>query len=283
MTQALLDYLETVDTAGYAHVDTSISRSTSDRQALGPRKLIRLLGQLPRAVRSALGGSDIYYPISQSRTGLARDLLLLAPARLLNRRLVLHLHGSALDSTRTRLPWLLRRGVDWLIGGPRTEAIVLTPSLRRCFAPWLPESRVHVVPNLVRVPAGTRSVERLEPPPLRVLFLGNVDLAKGYRELVCAVESLARRNVDVELTLAGPPSTDDDRTWLVEHAGERVSLTGPVEGAEKWRLLRSAHVVTMPSRLFEGQPLSIVEGMACGCAIVASRSGGIPDTVRDGA
>jgi glycosyltransferase involved in cell wall biosynthesis len=175
----------------------------------------------------------------------------------------------------------LGRGLDWLIGGPRTEAIVLTPALRRCFRPWLPEKRIHVVPNLARVPWNGRA--RHEPPPLRVLFIGNVDVAKGYRELVRAVGSLAQRGVEVELTLAGPTSTAEDREWLRRECCERVALPGPVEGSEKWRVVRAAHVVALPSRLLEGQPVSILEGMASGCAVVATRSGGIPDTIRDGA
>jgi glycosyltransferase involved in cell wall biosynthesis len=280
MTRELLDYLAAVGEVDFVHVDTSISRSTSDRQALGPRKVLRLARQLPRSVRNALRASVVYYPISQSRTGLARDLVLLAPARVLGRRIVLHLHGSALHATRRRLPRWLRWGVDWLIGGPRTEAIVLTPALRQCFSPWLPESRIHVVPNLVRVPGNGSA--RSEPPPLRVLFIGNVDVAKGYRELVRAVSALARRGVEIELTLAGPASTADDGEWLERERSGSVAVTGPVDGPEKWRLLREAHVLTLPSRLLEGQPVSILEGMASGCAVVATRSGGISDTVKDG-
>jgi glycosyltransferase involved in cell wall biosynthesis len=47
-------------------------------------------------------------------------------------------------------------------------------------------------------------------------------------------------------------------------------------------LLAAASVFVLPSR-WEGQPLILQEALAAGCAIVASRTGGIPDLTGEDA
>lgn len=280
MTAAFIDCLRREATEDWIHIDTSISRSTAERQRVGVRKPLRMLRQLAPSVWAAALGATAYYPVSQSCTGLIRDLILLTPFRVLRRRMVLHLHGSELEAAVDALPLPLNRALGWLIGGPRTEAIVLTPALRRCFSPWLPAARIHVLPNSVSVPAAGEAVQAREPPPLRVLFIGNVDRAKGYRELVLAVEALAGNGTRIELMLAGDPTTPADRDWLAARGTAVLRLAGHLEAERKWAALRRAHVVAMPSLLHEGQPVSILEGMACGCAIVATATGGVPETVE---
>ena len=59
-----------------------------------------------------------------------------------------------------------------------------------------------------------------------------------------------------------------------------VRVLGRVAGDAKWEALRRAHVVALPTTYPpEGQPISIIEGMAAGCAIVATARDGIRDTV----
>jgi glycosyltransferase involved in cell wall biosynthesis len=61
--------------------------------------------------------------------------------------------------------------------------------------------------------------------------------------------------------------------------GGRVSLLGWSDEASGY--MRSFDVLAMPSR-YEGLPLTLLEGMLSGVAIVATTVGGIPDAVRDG-
>lgn len=61
--------------------------------------------------------------------------------------------------------------------------------------------------------------------------------------------------------------------------GGRVHLLGFVPDAERY--LRGLDLFVLPS-LKEGLPYALMEAMAAGLAIAASRVGGIPDLIRDG-
>jgi len=68
----------------------------------------------------------------------------------------------------------------------------------------------------------------------------------------------------------------DDGPWVA-----RVKLLGWVEGSAKAGLLDQAGVFLLPS-YNEGLPVALLEAMAHGVPVVATRVGAIPDAVTDG-
>jgi glycosyltransferase involved in cell wall biosynthesis len=180
--------------------------------------------------------------------------------------------------------------------------IVLADRLRGMFdfAPEL-SGRIVVVPN--GLPGEAPNHSSKQPPargePWHVLFLSNLIESKGYLEAIEAVAQIAQEGTAIELALCGEfranPS-DDVRVTSAPQARElalalirarglegRVQLRGTVQGAEKQRALAEAHVFVLPTRYdAEGQPLSVIEAMAHGCAVVATAYRGIPDLVETG-
>jgi glycosyltransferase involved in cell wall biosynthesis len=111
--------------------------------------------------------------------------------------------------------------------------------------------------------------------PLRLLFAGLVDeWMKGFHVVHAACERLWRSRRDFELlTTADPPGPVDAFTRYV----------GWLSQAELPRQIRAADVLVMPTIAQEGLGRTAVEAMACGRPVVASRIGGLPATVQDGA
>ena len=119
---------------------------------------------------------------------------------------------------------------------------------------------------------------------LFVLALGRLVEKKGFADLVVA----AARTRGVRVVIAGE---GDLRASLEEQARALrapVSFAGKLDRGAVAETLAAADAVVVPSVVdragnVDGLPNVLLEAMACGRAVVATRVAGIPDVVRDGA
>jgi glycosyltransferase involved in cell wall biosynthesis len=150
---------------------------------------------------------------------------------------------------------------------------------------------VHVIPNgidadSIRALALTREAARDElglPPGVPVVgTIGGVTAKKGHVHLVRATASLLARVPDARAVIVGLPIDPEPVRRAIGEAGleGRVLLAGYHPAAA--RLLPAFDVFALPS-LHEGMPVSLLEAMALGIPVVASRVGGVPEVVTDGA
>ncbi|MCG6940281.1 MAG: glycosyltransferase family 4 protein [Thiohalocapsa sp.] len=204
----------------------------------------------------------------------------LALARLLGRRVVLHIHGAQfhrfLGGLSGPRAWLARRV---LRGAHRV--VVLGAGWREVLSAWADPARIVVVPN--GVPAGQQVVPSPQGP-FRVLCLANYEARKGQEDLLRAVAGLdSARPVRVELL--GFEAEPGRRQRLLDLAAELgvadVDIPGPVIGDAKDARLAAAHCFCLPS-YDEGLPMSMLEAMAVGLPVVATRVGAIPEALADG-
>jgi len=113
----------------------------------------------------------------------------------------------------------------------------------------------------------------------RLVYVGKYAAAKGLPWLLDAFERLAARIPDVELHVAGTGAGDEAdrlRVRMVRMA-PRVVLHGQLPQSELAALMRRSAVCVLPS-FYEGLPLVLVEGLACGCRLVATA---LPGVVND--
>ena len=137
--------------------------------------------------------------------------------------------------------------------------------------------RYRVVPNGVDLSAA-RPDHRRPHEELRILFVGRAEERKGLPVLLRAFEAL-RDHVPARLTLVGP-GTEEVEPLLLEPEG--VEIAGPVDDAEKWRLLGEADLLCAPSLGGESFGMVLTEAFASGTPVVASDIAGYRDVARDG-
>lgn len=129
---------------------------------------------------------------------------------------------------------------------------------------------VAVIPNGIDVPP-------LESKPAagraRLLYLGRIHKNKGIDLLLRAWQVIAPRFPDWELVIAGPDEGGElDRLKSLATALQltRMSFLGPVYGAEKWALYRSAHLYVLPTHS-ENFAMTVAEALAAGTPAIATR------------
>jgi glycosyltransferase involved in cell wall biosynthesis len=163
------------------------------------------------------------------------------------------------------------------------ETVALAPSSRLALRRLGIEASV--VFNPVRL-EGAASPAARDGAVCRALFVGTFGRRKGAAELVDAVARLRREGVLIELEFAGKEEFRGEESDLRSHVRES-GLTGFVRfhgilGTPALRdLYESSHVFVLPSRS-EGLPMALLEAMAFGLPVVATRVGGIPDVIEDG-
>ena len=113
-------------------------------------------------------------------------------------------------------------------------------------------------------------------------FVGNLVPEKGPDVLLDAFGRIAaeRRSAHLAFVGDGRLRSDLERRTSAMSLGERVTFAGFQEPDAVARWMRAADVVCIPSHR-EGCPNAMLEALASGRPVVASRVGGIPDIIVD--
>jgi glycosyltransferase involved in cell wall biosynthesis len=202
--------------------------------------------------------------------------------RVLQARIVISCHGS--DLTTVPYPTGSLRGSRWIIA--RAHAVtVCSAALARdvaLMAPRLPGGAVRVVYNGADVDEFASAVPFTHPRPY-ILSVGRLTEQKGMHVLVEALGLLRERGMDCDLIIAGSgPGAQRLRARAAALGlADHVHLEGSTGRARLGALYRGCAVFAL-APVQEGFGIVSLEAMSCACAVVATRSGGIPEVVRDG-
>jgi glycosyltransferase involved in cell wall biosynthesis len=156
---------------------------------------------------------------------------------------------------------------------------------------FMDDGKAIVIPNGVDVerfhdpkpvPKGVFDLARLEHP--MVFSAGRLAFRKGFHLLLEAMPRVLSVNPGARLYVAGKGAMAGFLNMLVESLDleDEVKLLGFVhDDALPW-LYRSCDVFALPSVAAESFGITLIEAMAAGKPIVASRIGGVPEIIDDG-
>lgn len=147
----------------------------------------------------------------------------------------------------------------------------------------VPPRRCFHVPNGVdaavfrpRDRAEARRLLRVDPSTKLVVFVGRLVREKGLLELLAAMRELPHATLAV---VGGGPLEDAVRARAAED--RRVLAVGQKPLADVATWVAASDVVALPSWM-EGSPNAVLEALASGRPVVATRVGGIPEVVAPG-
>jgi glycosyltransferase involved in cell wall biosynthesis len=114
---------------------------------------------------------------------------------------------------------------------------------------------------------------------LRAVFVGRLSRQKDPELLVRAIGELparARDAFDVQIIGDGPLLPELQR--LIRELGVNIELAGAMPREAVMQALSKAHLFVLTSR-YEGFPISILEAMSMGLAVIASDVGGVREAI----
>jgi glycosyltransferase involved in cell wall biosynthesis len=149
---------------------------------------------------------------------------------------------------------------------------------------WTPPerwNRLHIIH--CGVEPAVFAPKRHEGTGSRLIFVGRLAAVKGIPILLEAVTQLRQHHPDIELVLAGD---GPDRAWIEHKAdelaiGDRVRITGYLSQERVREALTESDIFVMAS-FAEGVPVVLMEAMATGLPVIATRIAGIAELVEDG-
>lgn len=146
-------------------------------------------------------------------------------------------------------------------------------------------SRAGVYPDRLRVIDNFTDVDGV---PARqgagdgFVFAGRLSEEKGIDTLIDAMVLLAQRGQpDVRLQVAGEGPQEAALRRIAAEGEANVTFHGRLDKQAVADLMRSSRASVIPARWHENQPLSVLESLAAGVPVVATRMGGLPDVVTD--
>jgi len=114
-------------------------------------------------------------------------------------------------------------------------------------------------------------------------LIGRVDEFKGHLVLARAVQAIVQARPRAYFVLVGPAIPEIQKSmWEITSAAgvaDRLRFTGVRNDVK--RLMSEMDLLTLPSR-YEACSMSIIEGMAMGKPVIATRAGGNPELIEHG-
>lgn len=259
--------------------ETGGVRYRSSYEGKSPITQLRVFGGLAIALVVALARRKValLHVHSAARGSFWRKSLLCAAMRLAGRPYVFHVHsGEFVHLLGEQASAPVRAWARHTLQHAE-RVLALTPAWVAPLQQLCPNARVVLLPNPVAVPVAPQT---LRDPAARVLFLGRLREAKGATDLLRAWPGVIRSCPQARLVMAG----DGDLVRLEQLAStlgvrDSVEFPGWIQGAAKAAAWAAADVYVLPS-YYEGLPIGVLEALAQGVPVVASRVGGIPDLIK---
>lgn len=113
-----------------------------------------------------------------------------------------------------------------------------------------------------------------------ILFFGRFSREKGILTLLKAQKRL---NGKYPLKLIGSGPLDFEiKNYISANKVNNVELPGSIYGDKMEKIIEKARVIIVPSEWYENCPYALLQSLAKGKIVIASRIGGLPELIEDG-
>ncbi|WP_413438370.1 glycosyltransferase family 4 protein [Sulfuriferula sp. GW1] len=191
--------------------------------------------------------------------------------------------------THVRFP-VEPEGARWVLRGlPKPAAFIfnsqaMQDKLWPDVVKYAPHSRPYTVHNAVDLASFTPAPWP-GGPPYRIGIVANFAPFKRHEDFLRMAAEMLKTRQDLEFLIVGDDTEGSGRRAVLETLAKELGIALYVRfqghRADIPDIMRQLHVLVVPSQ-FEPFGRVVIEAMACGRPVVASRDGGIPEIIDDG-
>tara|TARA_B110000211_G_scaffold45759_1_gene48750 strand:+ start:13488 stop:14603 length:1116 start_codon:yes stop_codon:yes gene_type:complete len=221
---------------------------------------------------------DLIHVNTSGHLGFLKDLILLGIAKIYNKKIIFHFHFGRIADISIIKNWewfILKVIVNFstknILMDLASYNVLKSYGLKNLLLISNPLSH-----NIIELVDNNKNIKIIKG---KILFVGHLIPSKGIFDLITACLDLK----DVSLTLLGKytPEIEISIKKLLnrEQSGLRVEIKQESSLEVVVKEMLSSSVFVLPSHT-EGFPNVILESMACGCAIVATNVGSIPEMLK---
>ncbi|SCY73676.1 glycosyltransferase family 4 protein [Desulfoluna spongiiphila] len=118
---------------------------------------------------------------------------------------------------------------------------------------------------------------------INILFLARIERSKGIYEAIDTFVILRQKYSNIRLIVAGDGNDLSEVKKYVDSIGSHgIDFIGYISGKTKEAVLLNSDIYLFPTTYGEGMPISLLEAMALGNAVITRYVGGIPDIFING-
>lgn len=232
-------------------------------------------------VRARLSSCCVAHVNITGRGSTVRKIILVALARALGFRYVLHVHDYDYAEYYHSRGALLKNLITTMFSSAAAVVVLGRRDLEAISQLFqLRSEQITVLHNAVPDPRPEVDKTRSEGNPCHLLFLGRLSDRKGVPDLLRALASPFMKHRRWIATLAGDGPIDEFRN-LAEDLGivEKLRFTGWLDQGGVSALCAAADVLVLPSYA-EGLAMSVLEGLSHGLTVITTPVGAHSEVIE---
>ncbi len=198
---------------------------------------------------------------------------------IFRKKIIYHIHGGGFNNFYNSRKNFSKRLIKAMIAHVDI-VITLSESWRDYYRQNFNARRLIIIPNVIDYPAISDKGDKHET--VNFLYLGLISDAKGIFDLIEVIAAKqAEYRSKLRLSVGGNGEVERLKRLIEKYnIKDIVEFLGWVSGKEKEFALNNSDIYILPS-YHEGMPVSILESMAYGKAVISTKVGGIPEIVRN--
>jgi glycosyltransferase involved in cell wall biosynthesis len=146
----------------------------------------------------------------------------------------------------------------------------------------LPADKIQILPHFLGEEFLTAVNKKSVRKDRYLLAYGRLDESKGFADLIEAFSTLRISGLKLKIAGAGPEEAQLKKLIRKLTLQNTVELVGQKSKKDLAELIKNSTLIVNPSKVHETFGLAVLEAMALGKAVVASRTGAIPELINDG-